>query len=147
ALVVVLVGLLLATGDGSALAARVIRTRAGVSVAGLVAGLVLVGLPYLVGALAHATAESSLGVRVSGTGGCAAIVGVVLGTMFPSGMRWASRENGTPLALPINGVASVVGATSSILRSVWFGIPTTLLAAGVVYLAAAALGPSRWVSA
>ena len=111
ALIVVLAGLLFATGIGSALSPLLLRTRRSVGIATLLASLMLILLPYaVIGPLARATLESGLGVRVAWTGACAAMVGGVLGMLFPSAMRYASRERGAPVALAINGFTSVLGA-------------------------------------
>lgn len=145
ALIVVLAGLLVATGVGSALSTRLVRSRKAVTVACVVAAAVLATLPYLaIGPLARATLDAPFGVRAAWTGGCAALVGVVLGTLFPSGIRFVDRARGAPVALALNGATSVLGSVSAIIVSVWFGIPTTFALAAAIYLVAAWASPRSW---
>lgn len=145
ALVVVLAGLLVSTGVGSALSTRVVRTRRAASTVAAVAGLVLALLPHVVIApLAQATAASSLGVRVAWTGAASALVGLLLGMLFPSGVRFIDRERGVPLALALNGTTSVLGSVLAVVLSVGWGIPTSFAVAGAFYMLAAWAGPHRW---
>lgn len=145
ALIVVLAGLLVATGLGSALSTRLVRSRRAVTAACVVAAAVLATLPYLaIGPLARATLDAPFAVRAAWTGGCAALVGVVLGTLFPSGIRYVDRARGAPVALALNGATSVLGSVSAIIASVWFGIPTTFALAAAIYLVAAWASPRSW---
>jgi len=144
-LIVVLASLLVATGLGSALSTRVIRSRQAVSVVAALAGLLLAVLPMaVIHPLAQRTGDSSLAVRALWTGGCAALVGLLLGMLFPSGLRFTIREQGPPAALAVNGVTSVLGGGAAVIVSVAFGIPTSFAVAGVCYLVAALAGPLRW---
>lgn len=148
ALIVVLAGLLVATGLGSALSPRLVRTRRGVAVASLVAAAVLSLLPHLaIAPLARATLDAPFAVRAAWTGGCASIVGLVLGMLFPSGIRYVDRVRGAPVALALNGATSVLGSVSAIIVSVWFGIPTTFAMAGAIYAIAAWASPRGWPDA
>ena len=145
ALIVVLGGLLFATGLGSALSPRVLRSRRAVGVAALLSALLLALLPHVViGPLARATVESSLACRAAWVGGCSGLVGLALGMLFPAGMRYVGRDAGAPTALAINGVASVLGSAAAIFVSVWVGISATMMLAGFVYLVAGVVGPARW---
>jgi hypothetical protein len=145
ALVVVLAGLLFATGAGSALSPRLVKTRRHVMIAASCAGVLLIAVPHVViRPLAQATLESGLGVRAAWAGACSALLGLVLGMLFPSGMRYVSREGGAPVALAINGLTSILGSCAAIIVSVWADIPTTFALAGVIYLIAALCGPERW---
>jgi hypothetical protein len=145
ALIVVLAGLLVATGIGSALSARVVRSRRAVSVAALVAAALLALTPWLViRPLAHATMESPFGVRVAWSGGCSAAIGIVLGMMFPSGLAYTDRERAAPVALALGGASSVVAGSLAVVVSVGLGIPATFAAAGLFYAIAAVCGPARW---
>jgi hypothetical protein len=147
ALVVVLAGLLVATGAGSALSPRVMRTRKHVSMGALVAAAVLIALPFVViRPLAHATIDSSYAVRAAWSGACAAVVGVILGMMFPSGVRFVDRSRGASVALAVNGATSVLGSVAAITISVGVGIPATFVLAGLVYVLAAWVGPHSWRS-
>jgi hypothetical protein len=145
ALVVVLAGLLVATGVGSGLSARVVRSRRDVSVAALVAAGLLAVMPWaVIGPLAHATLLAPFAVRVAWCGACAGALGIVLGMMFPSGLAFAGREEATPVALAIGGATSVVGGVLAMVVSVAFGIPATFMVSAGLYAIAAACGPARW---
>jgi len=144
ALVVVLASLLVCTGIGSALSSCLITTRRAVTAAAVVAALLLLLLPHVIEPLAHATLSAPLGVRIAWTGGLTGAIGLVLGTLFPSGIRFIERDRGLPVALGINGATSVVGSILSVLVSVIFGITTSLSIAALFYLVAALAGPHRW---
>ncbi|HEY6179383.1 MAG TPA: hypothetical protein VIX73_33240 [Kofleriaceae bacterium] len=144
-LIVVLASLLVATGIGSALSPRVVRSRQAVSAVAALAGLLLFVLPFaVIHPLAQRTADASLAVRALWTGGCAALAGLLLGMLFPSGLRFTIREQGAPAALAINGVTSVLGGGAAVIVSVAMDIPTSFAVAGLCYLAAALAGPMRW---
>src|SRR5262249_12034041 len=71
-------------------------------------------------------------------------IGVVLGVLFPSGIRFVERDRGLPLALGINGATSVVGSILSMIVSVIWGIGTSFVVAAAFYVVAALCGPHRW---
>jgi hypothetical protein len=144
ALVVVLASLLVCTGVGSAFSSRLITTRRAASLAALGAAILLFALPHVIAPLARATLSSPLSVRVIWTASVTGAVGLVLGMLFPSGIRFIERDRGLPVALGLNGATSVVGSILSVLISVIFGIATSFSVAGVLYLIAAAAGPHRW---
>jgi hypothetical protein len=144
ALVVVLASLLVCTGVGSALSSRFITTRRAATLSAVVAACLLLVVPWLIEPLAHSTASSPLFVRVAWTFGLTGLIGLVLGTLFPSGIRFVERDRGLPLALGINGATSVVGSILSVLISVIFGIAASFIMAAAIYLVAAAFGPYRW---
>ena len=145
ALIVVLAGLLVATGVGSGVSARIVRTRRHVSVAALVAAGLLAVMPWaIIGPLAHATLLAPFAVRVVWCGACAASLGVVLGVLFPSGLAFAGRQEATPVALAIGGATSVVGGVLAMVISVAFGIPATFMVSAALYAVASACGPMRW---
>jgi hypothetical protein len=144
-LIVVLASLLVATGLGSAISPRVVRSRQAVSAVAALAGVLLFALPFAaIHPLAQRTADASLAVRALWTGGCAALAGLLLGMLFPSGLRFTNREQGAPAALAINGVTSVLGGGAAVILSVAMDIPTSFAAAGLCYLIAALAGPMRW---
>lgn len=148
ALIAVLAALLLATGIGSALSPRVLRTRRSVVAAAAIAAVLVTLLPYvLIRPLAARTLESSLMTRIAWSTACSMLVGVSLGMLFPAGVRFVSRAQGTPLALAINGFTSILGSTVAIVVSVWADIPTTFVVAGAVYAVAAISGPLWWRAA
>ena len=69
-------------------------------------------------------------------------VGLVLGMLFPSGIRFVERDRGLPVALGLNGATSVVGSILSVLISIMFGIAASFSTAAVLYLIAAASRPA-----
>jgi hypothetical protein len=145
ALVVVLAGLLVCTGIGSALSTRLITSRNAVTMAAIAAAVVLVALPFVViGPLARATLAAPLGARIAWTGMSAGLVGVMLGMLFPSAIRFVHRDRGVPVALALNGVTSVLGSVLAIVISVAMGISASFAAAAGFYLIAAWAGPHGW---
>jgi hypothetical protein len=145
ALVVVLAGLLVATGIGSALSARALRSPRSVSSAALAAAAMLVTIPWgVIRPLAHATVEAPFAVRIAWCGACAGALGIVLGMLFPGALAHTDRERAAPVALALGGATSVVGGALAIVVSVTLGIPSTFAAAAACYLVAAACGPARW---
>jgi len=144
ALIVVLAGLLVATGIGSALSPHVVRSRRAVTRVALVAAVMLVAVSFVVSRAAHATLDSPFAVRVAWCGGCAAALGVVLGMLFPSGLAFTARQRAAPVALALNGATSVIGGALAVALSVSLGIPATFVTAAAFYALAAACGPSRW---
>ena len=145
ALIVVLCGLLVATGIGSALSARLLKTRGHVRLAAAACAVLLIILPYLViGPLARATLEATFAIRAAWTGGVAALVGVGLGMLFPAGIAYADRERGAPVALAVNGATGVVGSVLAVIFSVAAGIPATFVLAGILYAVAAVAAPPAW---
>jgi hypothetical protein len=145
ALVVVLASLLVATGVGSARSPRFVASERAGTIAGLVAAALLFAMPWaIIAPLARATADSPFAVKVAWTAACAGAIGVVLGTMFPSGIRYAERDRGAPVALAVNGATSVLGSVVAVIVSVWAGIPASFGVAAAIYVVAAMCGPSRW---
>jgi ABC-type amino acid transport system permease subunit len=82
--------------------------------------------------------------RCAWTGATAAAVGLLLGMLFPSGLRYLHRAEGAPVALALNGATSVLGSVLAVTVSVWAGIPMTFAVAGASYFLAALAGPHRW---
>jgi hypothetical protein len=145
ALIVVLAGLLVSTGIGSALSPRCAATRAQVVKVALLAAVLLALLPFvLIGPLSHLTLAAPFAVRVIWTGGVAGISGLVLGMLFPAGLSFVHREYGTPLALALNGATAVVASVMVTALSVWAGTSVSFLFAGGMYLLAALVGPTHW---
>ena len=145
ALVVVLASLLVCTGIGSAVSSRLLCTRGATSLAALASAILLASLPYaVIEPLARATLTAPMPVRILWTASVAGLVGLVLGTLFPSGIRFVHRDRGLPIALGINGAASVVGSILSTMVSVVLGIAASFSVAALFYFVAAAAGPHRW---
>jgi hypothetical protein len=145
ALVFVLAGLLAAMGAGSALSTRLLSTPRRVALAALIAAALLAALPHtVIGPLAAATRFSPLGLRAAWATATSAGLGLVLGMLFPSGLRFISHPQGLPLALALNGAAGVVGGVLAIVISVRGGISWSFAAAAFAYLVAAARSPAFW---
>jgi len=145
AFIVVLAGLLVSTGIGSALSPRYAGTRARVVKLALGAAVLLGLLPFvLIGPLSHLTLAAPFAVRVMWTGGVAGLCGLVLGMLFPAGLSFVHREHGIPIALALNGATSVVASVLVTALSVWEGTSASFLFAGSMYLLAALVGPTRW---
>src|SRR5262249_53936941 len=136
---------LVCTGIGSALSTRVVRSRRAASAAALAAAAVLAALPWVVvRPLARATLAAPLAVRIAWTGAAAGLVGVVLGMLFPAGVRYLARDRGAPVALALNGATSVLGSVLAVVVSVACGISASFALAGACYLLAAWAGPHGW---
>lgn len=145
ALVVVLAGLLVSTGIGSLLSDRFVTSERAVVRTAQIAGLLLLLLPWVViGPLARATATSSMSIRIAWSAAVAAIVGLVLGTLFPSAIRYLDRTRAVPLALAVNGATAVLGSVLCVVVSVSFGIPWAFAFAAGLYGLAAICGPTSW---
>ncbi|MDP3278477.1 MAG: hypothetical protein Q8Q09_25025 [Deltaproteobacteria bacterium] len=145
ALVVVLAGLLVAMGIGSAISPRVIRTRTHVSVLCVVVATVLTLLAaLLIPFAARVAADQQLWERAIVAGLISVLVGLPAGMCFPSGLRFVSRGSGTASALAINGVTGVLGSVCALVISVAYGIPLSFYLAALVYLLAALCGPRSW---
>lgn len=139
ALSVVLAALLLASGVGALNAPRIVRALGGVrfvayAVSGLILAEALLAMPQLPRWLALPFAA-----RVALTFLLVLPVGVGLGTFLPTGLEELKRH--TPDAVPwawgVNGVFSVLGPVLAVAFSITWGMQALLLAAVVVYLAAA----------
>jgi hypothetical protein len=145
ALVFVLAGLLAAMGCGSIASTRLLTTRRRVAAACLLAALALAVLPRgVIHPLAVWSAGASLPVRAAWTSATAACLGVILGTLFPSGLRFLGEPQAVPLAFAVNGAAGVLGGLVAIVVSVLAGIPQSFYLAAVVYAVAAAASPPFW---
>jgi spermidine synthase len=139
ALSVVLAGLLLWSGLGSLVSARIVAALGGVRfVAYLLAAIVLaeyfLALPRLLSLIALPFA-----LRVAIVFVLVAPIGLLLGTFFPSGFE-RLKTAAPPFASwawGINGIFSVLGPILSVGISATFGMNALLLAAIPVYLAAA----------
>ena len=134
-LMIVLGGLLVASGLGSA-ATRRMNGRSVLRWAPLavlvLGGLYVAGLPRLVPAL-HG---SALGVRVTVAGGLTAVLGFVMGTLFPVGLRSVSAEHGedeVALAWATNGLFSVAGSVLAMVLAIQIGFSWVWWAGLVAY--------------
>ena len=132
-LAVVLFGLLLFSGVGSALSVRVPWRGA---LAALVIAIVLYA--GLLATTFNALLSQGLAVRVLATLLLAAPLGLLMGVPFPRGLRTVGRTDpaSLPLAWGVNGFTSVIGAVLAAMIAVSFGLEAVFLAGALAYLAA-----------
>jgi spermidine synthase len=143
ALSVVLAALLLASGVGALNAPRIVRALGGVrfvayAVSGVLLAEALLALPQLSRLLALPFTA-----RVALTFLLVFPVGVGMGTFLPTGLEDLKRAapDAVPWAWGVNGVFSVLGPVLAVAFSITWGMQALLLAAVVVYLAAALAYP------
>ncbi len=140
AVAVVLVALLLGSGAGSLMAARLEPARAHAA-AFAAAGAVLVVPCLSHQALLEAVAESGGAGRILAVLAFLALPAFAMGIPFPLAVRALAARG--PLLVPIafvaNGVASVLAGPVAVLLSLEWGFSTALLAGVAAYLAAGAV--------
>ncbi|MFO0557799.1 MAG: hypothetical protein U0269_07245 [Polyangiales bacterium] len=145
ALVVVLAGLLVAMGVGSALSPKLVKDARAVSILSVVVAALLVLSAYgIIPAVAKSAMFATIWVRATMAAAVSVVLGIPLGMCFPAGLRFVERGRGAPAALAINGVTGVLGSVVALVVSVAKGIPASFALAAGTYLLAALLGPSRW---
>jgi hypothetical protein len=138
----VLFGIILATGVGSLFSDRAVPLSVG-SLVGwpLVLAVYLGLLPLWWGTLLDAAETGSLIERASVCLVMVAPAGVLMGFMFPTGMRlctrldsritpWLWAVNGAA-AVPASGVVILVNLATSLNHSLWLGAAAYALLAGV----------------
>jgi hypothetical protein len=137
---VVLFALLVSTGLGSALTARLQAPYAPKALPAAIAVAVAVGLfiwlsPVLFDALLH----RSLAVRVVATVVTLIPLGLLLGAFFPIGIKTVEAVDArlVPWAWAINGCSTVVGTIAAVMLAMAFGFDTVMLIATAIYLAGA----------
>jgi len=138
ALSVVLCTLLLASGLGSMLAGR--WTRPPVAAALIALTLLIVVVAATLQPLLHATFGLATPLRIAVAILIVAPLGVLMGAPFPSGLRLAGRQADSlvPWGWALNGSASVLGSTLTVLVSMNVGFRASLVAAAVAYATALA---------
>jgi hypothetical protein len=146
ALSVVLFGVLVGTGIGSALSPKLVRPdRLSPRGALLVLLGVLVAFGVAVPFMASALAGATTPVRLMTTGAILIAVGVFLGLPFPVGMAAAERKG--PALMPwlwgLNGAASVLCSVLAAAVSLSAGITATFWCGVVCYVAALVTLPVR----
>lgn len=88
--------------------------------------------------LADALAPRSTSVRIAGAAGVTALVGIVLGFGFPTGMRLAragDHDDETPWFWGMNGVGSVLASSTAVLIALAFGLTVLTVVAALCYFA------------
>jgi len=138
---VILFVLLLATGAGARLSARLRDERLreqGLRVL-LVTGVVLAAAVVLTSPLVSALKAAETPVRIAASAALLTVMGVLMGTAFPLGLRLAvaSRPALAPWLWGINGATSVLGSVLAVVVAMAFGISASLWAGVASYAAAA----------
>jgi len=141
---VVLLGLLLGAGLGSAASSRLPiddpRTlRIAIGALAAIAFAYTLGLPTLF----DQVAASPFAIRLALALTLLVTLGIFLGLPFPTALRGLAEE-GSPLvpwAIGVNGFASVVGSTAAVVTAMVAGLRVVLLLAVALYLVAAMVIP------
>jgi predicted MFS family arabinose efflux permease len=136
--------MLAASSVGSLLAERwVSRSALPRALVAICASLALyaVVLPELLAA----TLGASTTVRIAIAAATVAPIGLLMGTPFPTGIRRAGREDASLVswAWAVNGAASVLGTTLTVLVSMTYGFATSFFVGASAY--AFALVVMTWV--
>jgi hypothetical protein len=138
-LTVTLATLLLAGGLGGWLSQRVhaVRLPATVSRTALAVSVLLVSYIRIMPWLNARFLAAALPLRVTLTVASVAPLGLAMGVPFPSGLRWLQRTAGRRSVARmwgINGVASVLGSTISVVVAMQGGFSWSLLLGSLIYL-------------
>jgi hypothetical protein len=135
---VVLSGLLLASGAGSALAARAQR---GLPAVLAVLAAAIGGLAWTLPALVERTLEVTAASRLAAAAIVLGPIGVLMGLPFPAAVRLLGQDDPQliPWAWGINGCASVVASVLAALLSLQWGFRTVLALAAIAYAGAGAV--------
>lgn len=143
ALTVVLFSVLVFSGLGSALTARMRTERLRHTLARVLPGVAAVVLAYvlLLGPVFYGLVHLGPGPRVAVTVLLLAPLGLLLGMPMPAGLRLlAARAPGlVPWAWGVNGAASVLGSSVAVALAMLWGFDRTLLVGAAFYLVAFAL--------
>ncbi len=142
-LAIILFGMILCTGVGSAISDRIAIGAPWLPSAPIAVALALVAETWLIQPVFDLTAAWTLGWRTAVVLAMVAPVSVLLGLAFPIGMRLAGARSDHALAWlwGVNGASGVLASVAAVAVSMWFGIHANLhLAAGSYVLVALALG-------
>jgi len=144
-LAIVLFSMLLFTGAGSLVSARIQSSRAMRTVPIIVAvalALVALALPALI----ERTIGTGLAMRSAIVLACAAPLSVCLGMCFPFGVRLTRKTPSVVAwAWGVNGAFGVLASIVAVMLSIWISIDANFWIAAALYLGVTALmtGPSR----
>ncbi|HEX2259863.1 MAG TPA: hypothetical protein VHJ40_08990, partial [Actinomycetota bacterium] len=132
---VVLFGLLVSSGLGSAWSAR-IPWRTALAV---LSGVILLYAAFLP-PVSSMFLGRSLGIRVVITLLLLTPLGFLMGIAFPNGLRWigAERPSWLPMAWGVNGFTSVIGAIIAAMIALSWGFTAVLVCGAAAYLMALA---------
>jgi len=135
-LAVILFGMILFTGIGSALSDRIPTTTAWLPAAPLAVALVIVADIGLIQPVVDATSTWSLSGRTSVVLAMLAPLSVLLGLAFPIGMRLVGAASDLALAWlwGVNGASGVFASVGAVAVSMWFGIHRNLWVAACAYV-------------
>lgn len=135
-LAVILFGMILFTGVGSALSDRIPMTTVWLPTAPLAIALALVADIALIQPLVDATSTWSLSGRTSIVLAVLAPLSILLGLAFPIGMRLVGASSDLALAWlwGVNGGCGVLASVGAVAVSLWFGIHRNLWLAACAYV-------------
>ena len=139
ALAAVLAGLLIFTGVGSALGARLPITSPGAVARMLLALIVVLTATAIIAPVVCSAALAlPLDARVTIAVLLVAPLGVTLGLPFPTGLRIASANVASivPWAWGVNGFFTVIGSVAAVILGMAFGFTAVLALAGLCYAVA-----------
>src|SRR5262249_49673421 len=139
ALIVIVFSMLVASGLGSFVSNRVVKSDDGrlsrilAAVAGLVAALAIGSTP-MVRVAAGWPNQAKAPCRMS----CIASAAFLMGMPFPSGLRRLESRHPPSIrwAWSLNAAASVLGSSGAIFLAIYLGLQMTLLIGGALYLCA-----------
>ncbi len=144
ALAIVLFGLILATGVGSVLSGRLVRLTPG-SLASwpLLLAAYLALLPLWLGPVLEQAETGALPARAAVSLLTIAPAGILMGFMFPTGMRICERiaPRATPWLWAINGAAGVLASGTAVLVSIETSLDVAIWVGAAGYLLLAAIAP------
>jgi fumarate reductase subunit D len=138
-LAVILFGMILCTGIGSAISDAIPTSARWLPLAPLAVAAVLVAETALVQPLVDATAAWSLAGRTVMVLALLAPVSILLGLGFPLGMRLVgpASDAATAWLWGVNGACGVLASVGAVAVSMWFGIHRNLWLAAVIYVVVA----------
>jgi hypothetical protein len=137
---VVLFALLLSTGTGSLLSARVFGGgRVQPITAAIVLAVLVAAFELFAPAVFHATLPASLAERIAISVAMIAPIGLVLGVFFPAGIRIVEATDARLVAWAwaVNGCTTVIGTILAVMLAMAAGFRVASLAAVLLYLCGA----------
>jgi hypothetical protein len=135
-LAVILFGMILFTGVGSALSDRVPTAARWLPVVPLAIAVMLVADTALIQVIVDRTSSWSLAGRTAVVLAMLAPLSVLLGLAFPIGMRLvgAASDLATAWLWGVNGACGVLASVGAVAVSMWFGIHRNLWLAALAYV-------------
>ncbi len=133
-LAVILFGMILFTGVGSALSDRIPAFARWLPLAPVVVAIALVAETALIQRVVDSTAAWSLTGRTTVVLALLAPISILLGLAFPIGMRVVGKASdfATAWLWGVNGACGVLASVSAVAISMWFGIHRNLWIAACV---------------